>query len=313
MSFVEDTPVISFYSYQRYIHCIKTAYRLILDADCTALLPSFSDLNGGAEENYIILHDSIVNRISNFDKNLADNFLDKPYLEYLCFGNHQLLIPISNVEGRSWYSGVELMNFDFLSETYIGMHRDARVIFDIGGHQGVFALYYSKMIPRTGRVYTFEPSLINIEIAAMSFLMNEADNIVLVPMGVGPNNETIMSTSNGLLVAGSPTKVTLIRPDWVILEKPDFIKIDIEGFEHELICTMPWLFDICKNIHLEIHVPHLNDRGINYREIYDRIPFDRFRVRLASWGRLTDLDPTTELDGFSTLLLTPKQHNSHSA
>lgn len=293
-------------SYERYIHTLKIAWRLIANRDCSDVLPSFEEVSGDDLKTLKAAAEGMRERLAALSPDLCADLLPSPYFQQMQFGAHTLKVPIINKEGEDWYAVQNVMNFDFLTETFAGLHKDARIIYDIGGHQGVFALYYSGLIERSGRVYTFEPSIINIEIAALSFLVNRADNIVLVPMGVGPRNDTIRSDTEGLLVAGAPTNMLLVRPDWMLLERPDFIKIDIEGFEHELIQSMPWLFDLCDNFHLEIHVPHLKSRGVDYREIYDAIPFDKFRVRHAEWGRLTDLTAESEIDGFAALLLTTK-------
>lgn len=294
-------------SYERYIHALKVAYRLIAERDCSETLPSFEEMSGGDDSAMQAAARSMRVRLTALSQDLCAELLPTPYFQHMQFGTHCMKVPIMNREGQDWYTVPNVMNFDFLTETFAGLHHNARVIYDIGGHQGVFALYYSGLIEASGRVYTFEPSIINIEIAALSFFVNGADNIVIVPMGVGPRNDTIRTDAEGLLIAGAPTNMLLVRPDWMLLERPDFIKIDIEGYEYELIKAMPWLFDLSDNIHFEIHVPHLINRGVNYREIYEAIPFDRFRVRRAAWGQLTELNADSEIEGFAALFLTAKR------
>lgn len=291
-------------SYQRYIHTLRVAYRLIANRDCSGELPSFDEVIGRGAICIDALVSAMKSRLGGIHPELCDSFLPVPYVQEMQFGSNVIRVPIINREGQDWYTVQDVMNFDFLTETFVGMHRDANVIYDIGGHQGVFANYYSGLVGPTGRIYSFEPSIVNIEIASLSFLLNQSNNIVLVPMGVGPRNDIVRSDSEGLVIAGAPANIIMVRPDWMMLEKPDFIKIDIEGFEYELIQAMPWLFDVCDNFHLEIHRPHLEARGLSYRDIYDLIPFDRFRVRKAVWGRLSEVDYGTDIDGFTALFLT---------
>ena len=88
------------------------------------------------------------------------------------------------------------------------------------------------------------------------------------------------------------------------------MKIDIEGYEYNLVMGSPHFFDMADNIYLELHIPFLQERGLNYREIYERIPFDRFRVRTPAFGLFRDLGPDDELEGFCPVMLT--RHSNES-
>ncbi|WP_143255489.1 MULTISPECIES: FkbM family methyltransferase [Brevundimonas] len=303
-------PVVTRDSYERYVHALRIAYRAMsLSPEITnsALnIPPFENFSGDRQEITLMAIAAMRQRLDRVNSGLTAAFLDKPWLKEMTFNGQRVYIPIVNQEGLSWYSDSPMMNFDFLVETFHGMHYGAKVIYDIGGHQGVWALYYSTCIPKTGRVHTFEPSIINIEIAALSFLLNDASNIVIVPAGIGNSNTQIKSNEDGLLISGDSHNINLMKLDSVMLESPDFIKIDIEGYEHELLEEMPDIFDFCQNIHLEIHVPHLVARGIDYRETFMKIPFDRVNVHLSTWGQLTRVGPDDELTNFSTLLITPR-------
>jgi hypothetical protein len=57
---------------------------------------------------------------------------------------------------------------------------------------------------------------------------------------------------------------------------------------------------------MEIHVPHLDRRGVDYREMYRLIPFDKVRARLARYGNTTELGPDDVLEDYCTVLITPR-------
>lgn len=297
-------------AYHRYVHALRIAYRAMgLSKEVTDTALHITPLEDFSGDRLDILRKAVLAtraRLTDVNPGLTAAFLDEPWLKEMVFNGRRVVIPIVNGEGLSWYSDSPMMNFDFLVETFHGMHQDARVIYDIGGHQGVWALYYATCIPASGRVYTFEPSIINIEIAALSFLLNDILNVVIVPAGIGDSNTHIQSTDDGLLISGDSHNINLMKLDWIMLDAPDFVKIDIEGYEHELLKDMPDLFDFCQNVHLEIHVPHLVARGVDYRETFSKIPFDRVDVHLSTWGQLTKLRPDDELTTFSTLLITPR-------
>jgi hypothetical protein len=146
----------------------------------------------------------------------------------------------------------------------------------------------------------------NLECAALSFLINDVSNVIIHPLGLGGTNSRIAYNAEGLLIGGIKHDVVIQRLDHVLWEKPDFMKIDIEGYEHELLEGLPGLFDICRNMHLEVHIPHLETRNIDYRVIMGKIPFDRVRVRRAIGEGLYEVGKDDELSGFCTLLITPR-------
>jgi FkbM family methyltransferase len=302
---------ISQRAYDQYIHSIKIAYRslnLVPQVSSGSLyITPFEALQGlNPAAQLKMLTNSMKERLGLINPAMAAEIYDAPRISKMSFLNQEAFVPILNDEGRDWYEDRPLLNYDFVVEAYLGMHDNVRVIYDIGGHQGVWALYYSFAVGSQGRVYTFEPSIVNVETAALSFLLNDRSNVIIIPFGIGETNETVRVDANGLLIAGVKHNVNIIRLDNIFWEKPDFIKIDIEGYEHELMKSLPDLFEFCDNVHLEIHVPHLDRRNIDYRDIYRLIPFDKVRVRLSHYGSVKDIGPDETLVGYCTLLITPR-------
>jgi hypothetical protein len=99
--------------------------------------------------------------------------------------------------------------------------------------------------------------------------------------------------------------IRLLKADEIMWEPADFVKIDIEGFEWDMLRSFP-LFHHCRNVHLELHIPHLERRGLDYREIVRLIPFDLVQVRNYKGLRLTEVGPDDTLEGYCSLLITPR-------
>jgi len=179
--------------YNAYKHSIRIAYHSL------GLLDDTSDLGLGfiefeqicdltKEEKIGRLIDSIKARLQKVSQDLLTEFLDKPEYRKMFFNNSEVVIPLLNKQAVQWYGSSMIYNFDFLVESSIGMHENARTIYDIGGHQGIWAAYYSKLVGNVGRVYSFEPSIINIESSSLLFLINEISNVVNIPFGIGDSN-----------------------------------------------------------------------------------------------------------------------------
>lgn len=300
----------SIQAYRRYKHALRAAYNslaLAPDVSDTGLLfPDDSEVVGLAPSEVLaLMSDRIRQRLGAVDPQLLGEFLPVPRTRTVFFNNQELVIPLLNKQAVEWYETSSVFNFDCMVETFQGMHHRAKVIYDIGGHQGIWAAYYSGLCAEDGRVYSFEPSIINFESSCLLFLMNDMVNIVNIPFGVGENHGVIRKNDgSGILVDFVDHNLGILRFDQALWEPADFIKIDIEGFEYELIRSFPNIFHFCSNMHLEVHVPHLEARGVDYREIYKRIPFGDVVVHNYQYGKLTRMGPDDTLSGFCSLLIT---------
>jgi FkbM family methyltransferase len=123
------------------------------------------------------------------------------------------------------------------------------VVLDIGAHAGQFAKLFARLAPR-GRVYAFEPSPYALSILRLAVRTNGLKNIVIEPLGLSdaPGVARLSTPIKrrgdvgfGLAHLGEADRpgghiaheVRLTTLDQACggLERVDFIKIDIEGWE----------------------------------------------------------------------------------
>jgi FkbM family methyltransferase len=136
------------------------------------------------------------------------------------------------------------------------------VVIEVGGHIGYISLFFSSLA-KNGKVYVFEPGENNLPYTRKN-LTNKV-NIKLIEKGIGDKNETIpfymedLTGQNNSFVkdfdgyknnkqeAGVQSIVTEKSIECITLDsfaemeqmqKIDFIKIDIEGFEYNAILGM---------------------------------------------------------------------------
>jgi FkbM family methyltransferase len=144
---------------------------------------------------------------------------------------------------------------------------DKSVIWDIGANIGLYTCYAAKA--KRCKVYAFEPSVFNLELLARNiFLNNLVDNIVIIPIPLSDKLSeskmkfTTTSWGGALSTFGKDfgwdgkniNEVFEFRTiglsiDEVVnilnIEKPDYIKMDVDGIEHFILQGG---FEILKNV-----------------------------------------------------------------
>ena len=201
----------------------------------------------------------------------VNKFLFVPHVRQFNFANsNNLKVAVINKQAKQWYGrrGAEEA-FDFLQENEMGMFRNARSFLDLGGHQLVWAIFYAKL-PDTRRVVTFEPSHLNALIGLFNCLINEVTDLVdLEPHAVIASNST---DSPSMLVDFMTTPMTFRKLSG---ESFDFVKVDIEGYEFELL-QCPVFINTLRNAasaHLELHLGHRHKEGISPIDWIRRLDF----------------------------------------
>jgi FkbM family methyltransferase len=160
-----------------------------------------------------------------------------------------------------WFHGRERERW--IMEMLERLIRPGETVVEVGGHIGYVSLWLAKLVG-PGHVYVFEPGPNNLKYTEQN-LRGKA-NITLIPKGVGDVqterimfveqltglNNTFVENSpllkgNATLEGFNPDKlcesvpVELVRFDDYAAEhgvKPDLIKIDVEGFEPEVLKGM---------------------------------------------------------------------------
>src|SRR5882757_8541480 len=67
----------------------------------------------------------------------------------------------------------------------LGLDWKGKTIYDIGGYEGVFTLFFSKSIGSAGQVFTFEPNPVNCRKIRDNIQLNGLTNVRLLEMGLG--------------------------------------------------------------------------------------------------------------------------------
>ena len=125
-------------------------------------------------------------------------------------------------------------------------------VFDIGGNIGQYAIPFSELVGQNGQVFSFEPDYKNFSFLQFNMNINQCINVSCINCGVGNEDSELdffRDTETGGRMGsfkkqfvgnnfkGFSTKVSLMKFDTLIKSfgNPNFVKIDVEGFEYEVI------------------------------------------------------------------------------
>jgi len=158
--------------------------------------------------------------------------------------------------------------------------REGDCVWDIGANIGYYSNLFSEKVGPNGCVYAFEPSPTNREKFITHHIM--ADNVVLMAYALGDRQANVMLRQGADFIGatssivdskttkdGQVISVKMIRGDTLIFSEevrsPNVIKIDVEGYELEVLRGFGQTLLINRELRLlgiEVHFGILTSRGI---------------------------------------------------
>jgi FkbM family methyltransferase len=158
-----------------------------------------------------------------------------------------------------------------------------KVVYDVGGFIGLMTMFFARAVGKTGRVITFEPNPQNYRAIVDHIELNRFINVSVIQMGLSSKPETLKflvgkDSAQGTadpnlqkrLLARGTVKVLEIEVDTLDnqiavnnLPRPDFVKIDVEGLEIDVLQGLVKTISNCRpKLHIELH-------GIREQEVVE--------------------------------------------
>ena len=143
------------------------------------------------------------------------------------------------------------------------------VIIDVGGHIGLFSLYATQFC-KNGQIFTFEPMVENFDLLSENIKLNNLDNIKIFNLAVSNSNSSVKLYLNqddaGHSMFSKSSKSVTVNSislqqifDNNNIEYCDFLKLDCEGSEYEIIKNLPaTYFKKIKKMIIEYHMADTN-------------------------------------------------------
>ena len=181
-------------------------------------------------------------------------------------------------------------------------------IIDCGTNIGLSVISYKKMYP-DAKIIGFEPDPIILSIANKNIQKENYTNIQIINKAVWTEETTLMfhqeGSAGGRLVSEKNDKtisVSTFNLKKLLVENVDFLKIDIEGAEYEVIKDIDSSLSFVKNIFIEYHSKCNQEQHLG--EILTILKKNGFRYFLES-GYESPKHPLvsrTTIDGFDNLI-----------
>jgi len=187
--------------------------------------------------------------------------------------NFKILINLKN--GIKYIVRARTMDRSVIKEVWlenIYANNDIKVekgdtVIDIGAHIGVFSIYAAEL-SQTGKVYAFEPFIDNFAMLEKHKAINKKDNLLVYNKGVSNTSGTqtlYLSPDNNtgghsLHLKNFSSKTIDIKTvtlksfcDTERIDKIDFLKMDCEGSEFEIIQSDESILQRVNKLIMECH------------------------------------------------------------
>jgi FkbM family methyltransferase len=209
-----------------------------------------------------LLNPGVFRVVTNWRTYLADHF---------GLAGHRDITYILN-DGVRYHARTGTVDKDIMVEVWVSRYyappgfeiQGTDTVVDVGAQIGAFSLFAAKQAPR-GRVYSFEPVPANFKMLQHNIEANDLTNVVPINKGIADSTASreICLRNTGmhsfyLNKGGEKTVVQVVSLAEFMkehhLHRIDFMKIDCEGAEYEILAACPpSVTDLIGRIALEWH------------------------------------------------------------
>ena len=228
-----------------------------------------------------VLMDSYIGQVERSEVSI----LNRPFKSYLKKKNVEGVVFdfwIGDTDGRDWYdlqAGDPVwMEMRFIKEHLI---RQGDVVLEAGGHHGCTAIVLSNWVGSTGQVVTFEALPANCDIIEKNIQLNGINNISLERKAVGAARGIIninAASNSSVNMSGNGVQVELTCLDEYEHLHPTLLKIDVEGFEMQVLQGAKDILSKRPKLAIELHTESLSQYGASVQEIFRLIDIEKYKV-----------------------------------
>ncbi len=217
---------------------------------------------------------------------------DKKYIK--CIQGNLMILDLNDF-GISKELAVSSIREKVATEYTYKILKRGDIVVDIGANIGYYALLEARLVGDNGLVYAIEPAPHNLSLLTQNCKINNYKNILVYECAIGNNDgETTLFISkkhnwNSMIVREEleivdQINVKTYKLDTFLEDKkiPTYIRMDVEGFEYEIIKGMANLLsrDIPLRLFIEVH-PHIMNKS-DLIELLKTLKISGFEVELIA-------------------------------
>jgi len=154
-------------------------------------------------------------------------------------------------------------------------------IYDIGANMGYFAIMESKLVGQDGLIYAIEPQKNSYGMLKANIDLNNCTNIHTDMLTIGNKigttklyKDSHLNRCSVLIESDNYQKIEMTTFDAYAKyrEKPDIIRMDVEGYEYYIVDGMKNLFDSNQKciIFLEVHPLIIKNSNLDINNMYKK-------------------------------------------
>jgi FkbM family methyltransferase len=236
-----------------------------------------------------------------------------PFLREIGFEDGRFQFWIANAHTKAWWDRPQLhLNAEFRSLR--SLCRPGDVVFDIGAHHGMDTLLLANWVGAAGRVYAFEANADNALVLNANIGANRLGQCEAILAAVGAQAGSIHVTGESVSEAGAfALSVPLVALDEFCaareIERVHVLKIDVEGFEGEVLRGARKILEQRPSIALELHLDDLARYGTSASGVLGLLDLARYEGTLMvrpDWETLSPFEAhSLPLRGVVNIFLRP--------
>ena len=160
---------------------------------------------------------------------------------------------------------------EYETSNFLKQLKPEMVVVDVGANIGYYTLLAAKVVKK---VYAIEPDKECFEILKKNVEENGLKNVVLINKAIGNKNEKVRIEKNennfgDSKIGKNGEEIECVRLDDLIKEKIDLLKIDVQGFEPQVVEGGKKLIEIYSPILFLEYNQYPDNTMIDYlRQIY---------------------------------------------
>ena len=217
---------------------------------------------------------------------------------------------IADADAKHWYDNeskeVSSLECKFIQQL---THR-GDIVFECGTHHGLTAILLSHWVGIEGQVISFEINHKNAQIAKKNIELNQIENVIIEEIGLGSREtkQKIFDKSNASVTPANIFSVGWLKnfiygTEYVNITTldsyakrqkviPTFLKIDVEGYETEVLKGGQKILQNLSKLEIEIHTEILPRYNTSVKEIFELIDIDSYQT----WIQWDDKEEPLEFD-----------------